>query len=100
MDEEVFRRHFPKIKDERLVSDLHICCIRVLYECRQSPAVISSSFKDLDCDLVDEQLGRLFLWGQGFKPEKLEDALDQSNELREMVLESLCEIGKLIIQGR
>lgn len=97
MDEEVFP---PNIKAERLVSDLHICCIQTLYEFRQSPAAMSTSFKDLDCDLVDEQLGRLFLWGQGFEPEKLEDALDQSKELREMVLECLCEIGKLIIHGR
>ncbi|MCJ1426287.1 hypothetical protein MMC29_004190 [Sticta canariensis] len=97
VDEEVFPRHFPNIKGERLVSDLHLCCIQVLHECRQSPAAISPSFKDLDHDLLDEQLGRLFLWGQGFEPEKLEDALDQSNELREMVLESLCKVGKLII---
>ena len=100
VDEEVSTRHFPNIKDERLVSDLHFCCIQVLYECRQSIAAKSSSFKDLDCDLLDEQLGRLFLWGQGFEAEELEDALDQSNELREMVLGSLCEVGKLIIHGR
>lgn len=67
---------------------------------RQSPAALSSSFKDSDRDIVDEQVGRLFLWGQGFNPEKLEDALDQSKELREIALESLCEIGKLIIRGR
>lgn len=100
MDEGVFRSHFPNIKGERLVSDLHICCIRILHEFRQTSAATSSSFKDLDYELVDEQRGRLFLWGQGFEPGKLEDAFDQSNELREMVLESLCEIGKLIIHGR
>lgn len=64
------------------------------------PAAFSSAFKNLDRDLVDEQLGQLFLWGQGFNLEGLEEALDQSTELREMVLESLCEIGKLLIHSR
>lgn len=91
---------FPKIKDQRLVTDLHVCCLCVFDMFRQLPAAFSFSFKDSDRDIVDEQVGRLFLWGQGFNPEKLEDALDQSKELREIVLESLCEIGKLIIPRR
>lgn len=99
-DQELFRRQLPNVKPERLVSGLHNYCIRILDLIRQSPTKLSSSFKDLDRDLVDEQLGRLFLWGQGFNTEKLDDALDQSTELRELVLESLCEIGNLLIHSR
>lgn len=98
--EEVAPRQFPDIKDQTLVSDLNICCIRIFGMFRQIPAAFSSSFQDLDDDSIDEQLGRLFLWGQGFDPEELEVALDESKEMREMVLESLCEIGKLLIRSR
>ncbi|MCJ1466392.1 hypothetical protein MMC07_005011 [Pseudocyphellaria aurata] len=93
-------RQSSNIEGQRLVSDLHLCCIRIFDMFRQNPSAFSSSFNELNRDLVDEQSGRLFLWGQGFDPEKLEGALDDSKELKKMVLESLYEIGKLLVDSR
>lgn len=46
---------------------------------------------------VKEVLARLRLWGRDFRDGKLACILAQSDELRDTILELLCQIGKIII---
>jgi len=46
---------------------------------------------------VKEILARLRLWGRDFRDGKLACVLAQSNELRDTILDLLCQIGKDII---
>ncbi len=47
-----------------------------------------------------ECLGRLYLWGESFGNGELDRALEESDELRESVLERLSHIGKLLLRGK
>lgn len=47
-----------------------------------------------------ECLGRLYLWGESFGNGKLDRALEESDELRECVLERLSHIGRLLLRGK
>jgi hypothetical protein len=47
-----------------------------------------------------KSLGRLFLWGDGFRDGKLESVLDHSDSLRETIIESLCAIGKILLHSK
>ena len=49
--------------------------------------------------ILGDCLGTLRLWGDSFGPGELDKALDQSNELKESVLEQLVNIGKVLLQG-
>jgi hypothetical protein len=42
-------------------------------------------------------LGRLFLWGDGFRGGKLETVLHESENLRESIIESLAAIAKILL---
>ncbi|KAL2071260.1 hypothetical protein VTL71DRAFT_12495 [Oculimacula yallundae] len=44
-----------------------------------------------------KSLGKLFLWGGGFSDGRLESVLDESECLKETVLESLTGIGKILL---
>ena len=46
-----------------------------------------------------EELGKLYLWGEAFENGDLDKALEQSEDLRNTVLEFLCAIGDSIIRG-
>ena len=46
---------------------------------------------------VKEALGRLHLWGRDFQDGKLARVLGQSDDLRNTVIELLCQIGKVIL---
>lgn len=49
--------------------------------------------------MVGEELGRLYLWSQGFDDSDLEIILCQSKELEDTVLESLSSIGETLIKS-
>jgi hypothetical protein len=49
--------------------------------------------------MIGEELGRLYLWGQGFNDGDLEIILRQSKELEDTVLESLSSIGETLIKS-
>jgi hypothetical protein len=44
-----------------------------------------------------KSLGKLFLWGDGFRGGKLEIVLDESENLRENVIECLVTIAKILL---
>ena len=47
-----------------------------------------------------EELGRLYLWGEAFENRHLDKALEQSEDLRDTVLEFLCAIGDSVTRGK
>ena len=49
--------------------------------------------------MLKDELGKLYLWGQAFGDDKLDRALEYSDEVRGNVLESLGDIGRLLLRG-
>ena len=49
--------------------------------------------------LLGEELGRLHLWGQGFHPGELDEALEHSEDVRSIVLRSFKGIGVALLRG-
>ena len=47
-----------------------------------------------------ECLERFYLWGEDFGDGDLDRALDRSDELRDVVLERLAQIGTLLLSGK
>ena len=48
---------------------------------------------------LEEELEKLYLWGESFENGDLDRALEQSEDLRDIVLELLSAIGDTIIQS-
>jgi hypothetical protein len=48
---------------------------------------------------LKESLGNLLLWGDGFRDGKLEMVLEESDELKETVIESLVAAGSVLISS-
>lgn len=49
---------------------------------------------------LKEELGKLYLWGEAFETGRLDRALGQSEDLRDLVLELLCAIGSTSTGGK
>lgn len=47
--------------------------------------------------VLREQLGKFYLWGEGFRGGSLDKAVDQSDDLRNTVLELICDIGMVLL---
>ena len=75
----------------------HSCAIGLRDLSKDVP--IPEEMKTCIMALADEA-DRLFLWGEAFEGEKLDQAVNFSHDIRISVLESLFEIGKVILQGK
>lgn len=86
------------IADEGFTARLYGLCLsalRLLYRRKydyHSP--------ELQVHKLKEELEKLYLWGEHFEAGELDRALDQSEDLKENVLELLSGIGKLILRGK
>lgn len=58
----------------------------------------SPQLRDYENDLQDD-LGRLFLWGESFADGRLDDILAGSAELRVAILELCTTISKVLVEG-
>jgi hypothetical protein len=58
----------------------------------------SVQLHDYENDLQDD-LGRLFLWGESFGDGRLDDILADSAELRVAILELCTTISKVLVEG-
>ena len=50
--------------------------------------------------LLKEELDKLYMWGESFGPGELDKALNESEELRDNVLDLLVNLGELVICGK
>ncbi len=88
-------------EDYGFAARLHTACLRIFklvshYTCRvsifQKEATQAANVK--------EELGRLYLWGESFPDGDLDRALEQSDEIRNNVLDLLRGIGETLIRGK
>ena len=84
------------IQDEAvLAARLYSSCLSALRDlCPPEPA------KAIQSVLVHEELTKLYLWGQGFARGELDMALEYSEDTRYIVLDSLGNIGRLLLRGK
>jgi hypothetical protein len=52
-----------------------------------------------DVKVLKQSLGNLFLWGDGFRDGRLESVLEESDDLKETLVFSLVEIGRLLVSS-
>ena len=83
--------------DQGLASSLFQQCVHALrdFQKEEHEKCPSTSRKDS----LRESIGTLRLWGDTFGAGELDKALDQSDELKESVLEQFVNIGRLLLQG-
>ena len=87
--------------DDCLTERLYACCLRILQEiCRRLSAIDPDELErtglDLQRRLLHEELGRLYLCGEGLTSREATTALENADDLRNSLLEILCGIGSLL----
>lgn len=50
--------------------------------------------------LLREELTKLYLWGESFGPGELDIALEYSDDTRYSVLDTLGDVGRLLLRGK
>lgn len=53
-----------------------------------------------DARSLRELVGKLFLWGDGFRDGRLENVLHESDDLKETVVGELTRIGNILISSK
>ena len=105
-ESELFAGHTHDFEvNDCLTIQFYACCIRVLRAiCHQlsmiGPSKLEESALDVELRILQEELARLYLCGDGFADGETGKILDHASELRDNLLEILCEIGALLIRGR
>ena len=84
--------------DQGFAARLYQLCLQALQAFYRQERDRHSSKSGLN--ILRECLGRLYLWGEPFGVGELDRALEQSDELRNNVLERLGHIGKLLLRGK
>lgn len=84
--------------DQGIAARLYSLCLGVLRQmCRQEQYKSSSGDS---MSILKEEVAKLYLWGEAFRDGKLDRALEYSDEVRSNVLESLGDIGRLLLRGK
>jgi len=81
--------------EEGFASSLYKSCMKVFQELYKQ-ACRSSSLSPQEQHRLKEDLGKLFLWGDGFGYKMLDRILEQSLDLRDTVLGFIAGIGKAL----
>lgn len=71
--------------------------------CSPNPPDTSSEYRSSspeEMSSLKQLLGRLHLWGESFNDGSLDKAVAQSDEMRNTVLELLCDIGSELWQSK
>ena len=76
---------------------LYAACLQVFIELSQE--LTKSGKSSSASEARNQELGKLFLWGRGFSDGQLDTLLEQSDELRNIVLDLVSTIGKLLLKG-
>lgn len=87
--------------DDCLTVLLYTCCLRVLQKiCEQLSAFDAHELEKAGLDvqkrILQEELGRLYLGGEGFASGEASRALENADDLRNNIVEILCGIGSLL----
>lgn len=82
--------------EEGLATRLYVSCPEALRNICSS----RSRLEELRSLLLREELAKLYLWGQGFGPGELDNALEYSEDARAVVLHALGSIGQSLLRGK
>ncbi len=83
-------------RDERLAELLYEGCVDLFKELYELSSRSPSPLSEKERRHLNEDLGRLFLWGDGFGDKMLDQILGQSLDLRNTVLGFISGIGKVL----
>lgn len=79
----------------------YTACLRVYKIVSHYVGLESLSRKDVtQAASGKEGLERLYIWGEGFSDGNLNRALEESDEIRDNVLELLLGIGETLVRGK
>ena len=85
-------------REEGFVSQFYSACLREFQRsCRQEQNKLAHGSRFY---VLKEELDKLYMWGESFGPGELDKALDDSEELRENVLDLLVNLGELLTCGK
>ena len=85
-------------REEGFVSQFYSTCLEAFQQmCRQEQQKYAPGARSY---LLEEELGKLYLWGETFGPGELDKALFESEEIRDNVLDLLVNLGELVIRGK
>lgn len=86
--------------DDCLAAHLYASCVQFLQGLYFQALDSGVSHSGVKPWVIREELGRLYLWGEGFGSGRLTKILEDANELRENILEILAGIGLLLIRSK
>jgi len=86
--------------DDSLAARLYAGCIIILRGLCSKRTNADASRSSLEPWVLGQELGRMYLWGEGPGNGKLAKALNDADELRENVLEVLVSIGMLLVRSK
>lgn len=81
--------------DENFASFLYESCLNLFKELSKESSRLSA-FSSTERRHLEESLGRLFLWGDGFGEGRLDRLLGQSIDLRDTILRFIAGIGRIL----
>ena len=85
-------------REEGFASRFYCTCLREFQRlCRQEQKGYAHGPRSY---LLKEELDKLYMWGESFGPGSLDKALEESEELRDNVLDLLVNLGELLICGK
>ena len=86
-------------EDGSLASRLYTGCMQVLQGICSQLSASEVALPGANVRMLKEELGRLYLLGEGLDNGKLDKALQDADELRENFLEVLASIGRLLVRS-
>lgn len=83
-------------ENQDFATRLYTLCLRLLlFLCQREQSIPSKRYHVAS---LKEELGKLYLWGEAFSSGKLDRALEYSDDVRCNVLDSLGDIGKILLR--
>lgn len=83
--------------EEGIAGQLYSSCRSVLRDlCSQEQDPPSTTAQSLS---LREELAKLYLWGHSFSPGELDTALENSDDVRYIVLDTLGDVGRSLLRG-
>ncbi|KAL9607427.1 MAG: hypothetical protein Q9167_007662, partial [Letrouitia subvulpina] len=81
-----------------LAMKLYRTCLDIIQEiCQQRVPLVGERSLRGPTELLREELGKLYLWGESFTPGQLDKTLNHAEDLRTVVIKALQQIGKLLL---
>ena len=87
-------------QDEGIATQLYFKCLKVFAKAWQELSALHVGERPVPCNELKHDLSRLFLWGTSFTDGRLDQILDQSDEVRIKVIKLIGGIGDIVVKSR